>query len=107
MCIRDRCLGCGAGRMAVFRRCAHASRPAGRPGAGFQRSGSLRGRVRLARGGAEPVERVLEMLGPGPVPVELQLPAAAGADEFGGHGADAVAGCFYTPFGVTFFGTMV
>src|SRR5664279_3075948 len=36
-------------------------------------------------------EPVLEMSGPGPVPDRPQLSAAAGLDEPGGHGADAVA----------------
>ena len=75
-----------------------------RTGAGVMGSTRLTGRVRgssSCRGvggksgwpgsGAEPDVPVLEMSGPGPVPVEPQLPAAAGPDEPAGHGADAVA----------------
>src|SRR3954468_7932492 len=41
--------------------------------------------------GAEPGERGREVLGPGPVLVEVQGGDAGGAGEFGGDGADAVA----------------
>src|SRR5258706_13802807 len=53
----------------------------GRDGAGSSRPGCC----------AEPAERGGEVGGPGPVLVEPELPAPAGADQAGGDGGDAVA----------------
>src|SRR5258706_2042233 len=55
----------------------------GRDGAGSSRPGCC----------AEPAERGGEVGGPGPVLVEPELPAPAGADQAGGDVGDAVAEC--------------